>query len=85
MADVMGTAIAVVIVAVLIMIGATVFAFVRDAMTTPMASLNSAQLNASILNIENNAYSGFDLLSVAVIVLAAVAIIGTIFLLGRPS
>ena len=85
MADVTGTAIAVVIVAVLIMIGATVFAFVRDSLTTPMASLNSAKLNASITNIENNAYSGFDLLSVAVIVLAAVAIIGTIFLLGRPS
>lgn len=85
MADVTGTAIAVVIVAVLIIIGATVFAFVRDAITTPMSSIGSANLNATITNMENNTYSGFDLLSVAVIVLAAVAIIGTIFLLGRPS
>lgn len=85
MADVTGTAIAVVIVAVLIIIGATVFAFVRDAITTPMSSINSTALNATITNMENNTYSGFDLLSVAVIVLAAVAIIGTIFLLGRPS
>ncbi len=65
--------------------GAIVFAFVRDAMTTPMSSINSASLNTTIANIESNTYSGFDLLSVSVIVLAAVAIIGTIFLLGRPS
>jgi len=85
MADVTGTAIAVVIVAILIILGATVFAYVRDAMTTPMSNLGSATLNTTISNMESNTYSGFDLLSVAVIVLAAVAIIGTIFLLGRPS
>lgn len=80
-----GTAVAVVIVAVLIMIGALVFAYVRDSLTTPMNSLNSAGLNASIATMESNTYAGFDLLSVSVIVLAAVAIIGTIFLLGRPG
>lgn len=84
MVDVTGTAIAVVIVAVLIMIGATVFAYVRDAITTPMSNLNSTDLNNTISSMEDNTYSGFDLLSVSVIVLAAVAIIGTIFLLGRP-
>lgn len=84
MVDVSGTAIAVVIVAVLIMIGATVFAYVRDAITTPMSNLQSTDLNNTIASMEDNAYSGFDLLSVAVIVLAAVAIIATIFLLGRP-
>lgn len=66
------------------MIGATVFAYVRDAITTPMSSLQSTNLNNTISSMEDNAYSGFDLLSVSVIVLAAVAIIGTIFLLGRP-
>lgn len=84
MVDVSGTAIAVVIVAVLIMIGATVFAYVRDAITTPMSNINSTDLNNTIASMEDNTYSGFDLLSVAVIVLAAVAIIATIFLLGRP-
>lgn len=84
MVDVTGTAIAVVIVAVLIMVGLIVFGYVRDAMTTPMDNINSATLNNSVSNVESNTYSGFDLLSVSVIVLAAVAIIATIFLLGRP-
>ena len=66
------------------MVGALVFAYVRDALSQPMGNLASAQLNATISTMESNTYSGFDLLSVSVIVLAAVAIIGTIFLLGRP-
>ena len=85
MVEITGTAIAVVIVAVLIMVGALVFAYVRDALTTPMSNLVSTALNSTISTMESNAYSGFDLLSVSVIVLAAVAIIGTIFLLGRPG
>lgn len=85
MVEVTGTAIAVVIVAVLIMIGALVFAYVREAMTTPMSNLESGDLNTTISNMEDNTYSGFDLLSVSVIVLAAVAIIATIFLLGKPE
>ncbi len=66
------------------MVGALVFAYVRDALSQPMGNLASAQLNSTIATMESNTYSGFDLLSVSVIVLAAVAIIGTIFLLGRP-
>ena len=84
MVEITGTAIAVVIVAVLIMVGALVFAYVRDALSTPMGNLDSAKLNSTISTMESNTYAGFDLLSVSVIVLAAVAIIGTIFLLGRP-
>jgi len=84
MVEITGTAIAVVIVAVLIMVGALVFAYVRDALTTPMSNLESTTLNTTISTMESNTYAGFDLLSVSVIVLAAVAIIGTIFLLGRP-
>lgn len=78
---VVGTIVVVVIAAAMLMIGPLVFGYIRDAMTTPMDNLNSASYNNTVTSVENNTWSGFELLSVSVIVLAAVAIIGIVLLL----
>lgn len=50
-------------------------------MKTPMSNLNNANYNTTVSTVDSNTWSGFQLLSVAVIVLAAVAIIGIVLLL----
>lgn len=81
-----GAVVTIVIVSVLILIGALVYGYVRDAITTPMDNLNSTSFNNTVATIDSNSWSGFELIAVGVIVLAAVAIIGVIFLLGgRPA
>lgn len=81
-----GAVVTIVIVAVLILIGALVYGYVRDAITTPMSNLGSTNFNNTVSTIDSNSWSGFELIAVGVIVLAAVAIIGVIFLLGgRPA
>ena len=76
-----GAVVAVLVVAVMVIIGALTYGFIRDAITTPMSTLGSSAFNATVANVDANAYAGFDLLSVAVIVLAAVAILGIVLLL----
>ena len=78
-----GTVVGVVIVAVLVIIGALIYGYVRDAITSPMATLNSSSFNTTVSQVTSNAYSGFNLLSVAIIVMAAVAIIAVVFTLLR--
>ena len=50
-------------------------------MTTPMSSLGSSSYNATVNTVDSNTWAGFSLLSVAIIVLSAVAIIGIVLLL----
>lgn len=76
-----GMVVTVVIVAIIVIIGALVYSFVRNAITPSMSSLGSTQFNTTVANVDTNTYAGFDLLSVAAIVLAAVAIIAIILLL----
>jgi hypothetical protein len=77
--------ITVVIVAVLIIIGALTYAFVRDAITPIMSELGSTAFNNTVDQVDTNTYSGFNLLSVSVIVLAAVAILAIVLLLRAVS
>jgi hypothetical protein len=76
-----GSVVAVLVVAVMVIIGALTYGYVRDAITTPMSNLGSTDFNNTVANVDSNAYAGFDLLSVSVIVLAAVAILGIVLLL----
>lgn len=72
----------VLVVAVMVIIGAITYGFVRDAIVMPLPALGSAT-NATVNAVP--AVSGFDMLSVSVIVLAAVAILGIVLLLGAVS
>jgi len=76
-----GSVIAVIIVAVLVIIGGLVYGYVRDAINTPMSNLASTNFNNTVTTVDNNTWAGLQLMSVAVIVLAAVAILGIVLLL----
>lgn len=76
-----GAVITVVVVAVLIIIGGLTYGFIRDAITPIMSTLGSTQFNTTVASVDTNTYAGLQLLSVAVIVLAAVAILGIVLLL----
>jgi len=76
-----GTVITVVTVAIMVIIGGLVYGYVRDAMSTPMSDLGSTDFNNTVDTVDSNAWAGLSLLSVAVIVLAAVAIISIVLLL----
>ncbi len=80
-AAVTGSVITVVVVAVMVLIGGLTYGYIRDAMTTPMSNLGSTQFNATVSTVDANSWAGLELLSVAVIVIAAVAIIGVVLLL----
>ena len=62
-----GAVVAVLVVAVMVIIGALTYGFIRDAITTPMSTLGSTAFNATVANVDANAYAGFDLLSVAAV------------------
>ena len=76
-----GAIVAVVVVAIMVILGGLVYGYVRDSMTQSMSDLNSAQFNATVTTIDNNAYAGLSLMSVAIIVTAAVAIISIVLML----
>lgn len=76
-----GSVITVIIVAVMILIGGLTYGFIRDAITPIMSTLASTAFNTTVAAVDTNTYAGLQLLSVAVIVLAAVAILGIILLL----
>ena len=80
-AGVSGSVVTVVIVAVMIMIGGLTYGYIRNAMTTPMSTLASTGFNSSIAALDTNVWAGMNLMSVAVIVLAAVSIIGIVLVL----
>lgn len=71
----------VVVAAAMLLIGPLVYGYIRDSMKTPMSNLGSTNYNTTVATVDSNTWSGFQLLSVAVIVLAAVAIIGIVLLL----
>ena len=77
--------ITVIIVAVMVIIGGLVYGYIRDAMTTPMSQLGSSSFNTTVSTVDANTYAGLQLLSVAVIVTAAVAILGIVLLLRAVS
>lgn len=76
-----GSVITVIIVAVMVIIGGLTYGYVRDAMTPIMSSLGSASFNTTVDTVDTNTWAGLQLMSVAVIVLAAVAILGIVLLL----
>ena len=76
-----GSVITVIIIAVMVIIGGLTYGYVRDAMTTPMSNLANADFNSTVDTVDDNAWAGLELMSVAVIVLAAVAILGIVLLL----
>lgn len=80
-----GSVITVIIVAVMVIIGGLTYGFIRDAITAPMSTLGSTEFNATVAIVDTNTYAGLQLMSVAVIVLAAVAILGIVLLLRAVS
>ena len=76
-----GSIVAVIIVAVMVIVGGLTYGYVRDAVTTPMSNLASTDFNNTVDAVDDNAWAGLELMSVAAIVLAAVAIIGIVLLL----
>lgn len=77
-----GSFIGIVVAAILLIIGVLVFAIVSTSI--PTTSISTAA-NTTINNIISTAYSAFDLATVGLIVLAAVIILGLVFLLGRRA
>jgi len=73
--------IGIVITAAILIVGVYVFFQIDDAIPTN----RSAQVNSTLTNIRDITYSGFELGAVTVIVLAAVAVLGGLFLLGRSA
>ena len=71
----------VIIVAVMVIIGGLTYGYIRDAMNGPMSSLGSTSFNNTIATVDANTWAGLELMSVSVIVLAAVAILGIVLLL----
>ena len=71
----------VIIVAVMVIIGGLTYGYIRDAITTPMSSLASTSFNTTVATVDANTWAGLELMSVSVIVLAAVAILGIVLLL----
>ncbi len=82
-AQITGTIITVVIAAIMIIVGVIIF---EETSTSINRGGWSAAANTSFTNVSANTFSGFDLLAVAIIVLAAVAILGIVLLLqGRQG
>ncbi len=77
-----GSFIGIVVAAILLIIGVLVFAIVSTSI--PTTGISSAA-NTTINNIISTSYSAFDLATVGLIVLAAVIILGLVFLLGRRA
>lgn len=80
-AAVSGSVITVIIVAVMVIIGGLTYGYIRNAMNVPMNNLASTSFNQTVTAVDNNTWAGLQLLSVAVIVLAAVAIISIVLIL----
>lgn len=76
-----GSVVTVLIVAVMVLIGGLTYGYIRDAITTPMSNLASTDFNTTVATIDSNIWAGLGLMSVAVIVLAAVSILGIVLLL----
>jgi hypothetical protein len=76
-----GSVVTVLIVAVMVLIGGLTYGYIRDAITTPMSNLGSTDFNNTVTTIDSNTWAGLGLMSVAVIVLAAVSILGIVLLL----
>ena len=77
-------AITVVVVAITIIVGLVIYASTYNAMIPTLASINNAQLNSTVSNVNTTTYNSFTLLVISLIVLAAVAILSYVFLLrGR--
>ena len=77
-----GSFIGIVVAAILLIIGVLVFAEVST--NIPTTGISSTA-NTTINNIITTSYSAFDLATVGLIVLAAVIILGLVFLLGRRA
>jgi hypothetical protein len=73
------TVLAIVVVAVTLIIGVIVF---EEVSTSINRGGWSAAANSSYTTVSSNTFSGLDLAAVGVIVLAAAAILGIIFVLG---
>ena len=80
-----GSVITVIVVAVMVIIGGLTYGYIRDAITPSMSNLGSTDFNTTVGQVDTNTYAGLQLLSVAVIVLAAVAILGIVLLLRAVS
>jgi hypothetical protein len=70
-----GTALAttIVTISVALIIGIFVFSTVQNSID--LDGINSSALNASVANVANNVFSGFNLAAIVVIVVAAAAIL----------
>jgi len=73
--------ITVIIVAVMVIIGGLTYGYIRNAMTSPMSTLASTSFNATVAAVDSNTWAGLSLMSVSVIVLAAVAIVSIVLIL----
>ena len=71
--------IGIVITAAVLIVGVYVFFQIEDAIPTD----RSTAVNNTISTIESITYAGFELGAVTIIVLAAVAVLGGLFMLGR--
>lgn len=71
--------IGIVITAAILIVGVYVFFQIDDAIPTD----RSTAVNNTLSNIRSITYSGFELGAVVIIVLAAVAVLGGLFALGR--
>lgn len=76
-----GSVVAVIVVAVMVILGGLTYGYIRNAMTGPMSALGSTNFNNTVTQVDNNTWAGLQLMSVAAIVMAAVAIIGIVLLL----
>lgn len=76
-----GSVITLIVVAVMVIIGGLTYGYIRDAMTPIMSSLGSTDFNTTVSTVDTNFWAGLSLMSVAVIVLAAVAILSIVLLL----
>lgn len=76
-----GSVLSLIIVAVMVLIGGLTYGYIRNSMTPIMSSLGSTAFNATVATVDTNFWAGMSLMSVAVIVLAAVSILGIVLLL----
>jgi len=74
-------AIGLVSTATVIIVGLLIYASVYNSMTSTLASINSQELNDTVSNVNATTYNAFNLLVIALIVLAATAILSYVFLL----
>jgi len=52
-----GAVVAVVVIAIMAIMGGLVYGYVRDAMTTPMSDLNNSNFNSTVATIDSNAWA----------------------------